>query len=913
MLGVLFALLLAWATPASAWADELTVGDGQTYQMLDDAVATAKDGDVIVLYGDATTNGLNLSKNLTIQGASGLSEKPTVTFTQYGIALWGKSLTFKDCDVQMNGIGSTPYTGEWNWMSICASVDASMTLDNVEMTMDATGTTNGPHAIYFCSNNVLNLKNGTTLTIKNYVNDAFEWDGGDGGYNVNITDSTFVSDHNRSGFTGTFIATITNSKVDVINSIGNGSNGSHFDIKDSKVNFSDNGSHGLSAGWLTIDNSTVDAKNNHGMGVTVNQALTVENGSVVTVEGNADNSSYGYAAVRLYNNYASSVDSTSKLYVKDNNSTGIYVRQGSFDVADGAVLEVTGNKVSHTLLDGYGGGIYVGYGDNYDPTVKLPADAKIYNNHSLNGGDDIYVSEGVNGPSLTFGQTGSGWALDGDPDCTDAIDGWYYDGMDEKEGAFVLDTAKRWEAHADSYGGIYAKSYGVDGTKTVTGPLALKAAHGLGTVSVDPADITIYMGGTSGYSGVSSDNGRIVGSNSLPEPGFYIELPDDVNAALQAAGATTDGESADLSSYLSIYTYGYGGESGELHWKLEPYGNTYSGANGHHIYRIVPDPTEGQEAVPVRLQFTGADGKVYTSDNFDPSATGALNQHYTMQLYTELVDNNQVVFEVTVDNEHYYNTMALETGDLNIRYVTGDQADVVTDVLNSADALASAKAENPDKAFAVLSDDTTYYINNGQVDVTDSAAPSLLFDNVVSDHTTEGASDYDQQLANRAVDVIANAGTTYTNPWYEAKYLDLVDANNGNVWLKSSNSVTVYWPYPAGTDENTQFQLVHFEGLNREMANSEVSGNISSANAYTVDVENTPYGIKFTTDGFSPFVLMWEGKGEQPAPEDTKKPSKPATGSLAQTGDNTLTIIAGVGAAGVACLGAAFAIKKRSE
>ena len=111
------------------------------------------------------------------------------------------------------------------------------------------------------------------------------------------------------------------------------------------------------------------------------------------------------------------------------------------------------------LLDGYGGGIYVGYGDNYDPTVVLPADAKIYNNHALVGGDDIYVSEGVNGPSLNFGKVGSGWLLD---DCNHTITGWFDDSANS-----------RWNAHT---GPVHAELY-EDATTAVTGVLALKAAH----------------------------------------------------------------------------------------------------------------------------------------------------------------------------------------------------------------------------------------------------------------------------------------------------------------------------------------------------------------------------------------------------------------------------------------------------
>ena len=468
LLSVCMVITMMPSAVFAAEGDVAQIGE-TTYATLDKAVAAAEDGGTIELLTDATTNGLNLSKDLTIKSAEGLAEEPTVTFTQYGIALWGKNLTFQNCNVVMNGIGSTPYTAEWSWMTICASVNASLTLDNVNMTMDADGTTNSPHAIYFCNNNVLNLKNDTVLTIKNYANDALEWDGGDGGYNVNITDSTFISDHNRSGFTGTFYATITNSNVDVINSTGNGSNGSHFIIKDSDVNFSDNGSHGLSAGKLSIDHSTVTTENNKGMGITVNNDFTVQNDSIVTVSGNAENTGYGYAAVRLYNDYDFTVDSTSKLYIKDNNNTGLYVRQGNLTVEEGATLEITGNKVTHDLLDGYGGGIYVGYGDNYDPTVILPSDAVIYNNHARTGEDDIYVSEGVNGPSLTFGKVGEGWALDGDPDCTDAIDGWY----DDSEG-------NRWEAHTEPYHAQqFTKFETLTGMTTVNGLTSLKAAHGL--------------------------------------------------------------------------------------------------------------------------------------------------------------------------------------------------------------------------------------------------------------------------------------------------------------------------------------------------------------------------------------------------------------------------------------------------
>ncbi|WP_204652507.1 hypothetical protein, partial [Gemmiger formicilis] len=73
---------------------------------------------------------------------------------------------------------------------------------------------------------------------------------------------------------------------------GNGSNGSHFAIENSTVNFNDNGSHGLSAGALHVTNSTVNAFRNKGMGIAVNNELIIADHSVVTVSENASNATY---------------------------------------------------------------------------------------------------------------------------------------------------------------------------------------------------------------------------------------------------------------------------------------------------------------------------------------------------------------------------------------------------------------------------------------------------------------------------------------------------------------------------------------------------------------------------------------------------------------------------------------------
>lgn len=463
---------------------------GDKYETLDAAIEAATDGATIELLGDATSEGMNLSKSLTIQAAGDLVKKPVLTFTDKGIALWGKVLTFKSIDVVMNGIGATPY-GEWGWMTICASTDASLTLDNVNMTMDATGTSNSPHAIYFCNNNVLNVINGSNLTIKNYANDALEWDGGNGGYNVNITDSTLISDHNRSGFTGTFWVTATNSLLKVVNSRGNGSNGSNFKFVNCNeeegkgVFFNGNGSHGLSAASLVIENSDLDANDNGMYGVTYTGEMSMNGTSTLDIYRNAlENSGGGLRANNA--GKTSTVAAGAQINICDNGHNGLE-NYGTFTFDEAisgnaaTVLNITGNDERTTN----GGGVFnggtlslpstavitnnhagqTGGGICNAGTVNVPEGVQLYNNHADDGGDDIYNRSGA---TVSFPTVGEGWVLDGsvttvsgtaeNVHCKDAIDGWYLDGS-KSDGSIISFSEDRWEAHAANFSDNYAELF----------------------------------------------------------------------------------------------------------------------------------------------------------------------------------------------------------------------------------------------------------------------------------------------------------------------------------------------------------------------------------------------------------------------------------------------------------------------
>lgn len=386
-------------------------------------------------------------------------------------------------------------------------------------------------------------------------------------------------------------------------------------------------------------------------------------------------------------------------------------------------------------------------------------------------------------------------------------------------------------------------------------------------VEVKPADITVYMGGDEGHGAVVGPDGSVSASGSLPEPGFYVTLPDEANAALEAAGVRVDGEAADLSDHIAVRT-----ADGSRSWTLERYGDTHSGAYGRFVYRIVP--AEGQE--PIRLQFTDTDGNTYVSDEFDVASAAALNRDYAMTIYGGDVDLGNVWMDVTAGGETSTYVIDVKPAELSVRYVTGEQADVVTGVLDEG-----AEIPGDGRAHATVPEGTEFYVNDSQIDVTDAAAPSLLFDDVVSADNTEGAGEWRTALRDRAADALADAGVELDSPSYQERYLDLVDANNGNAWLRSSSPVTVYWPYPEGTDESTDFSLVHLRGLHRDMGTGDVEGAVASAEAEVVEVENTPYGIRFTTDGFSPFVLAWDagsGGGAGSTPQPGPGAAIPATG-----------------------------------
>ena len=169
-------------------------------------------------------------------------------------------------------------------------------------------------------------------------------------------------------------------------------------------------------------------------------------------------------------------------------------------------------------------------------------------------------------------------------------------------------------------------------------------------------------------------------------------------------------------------------------------------------------------------------------------------------------------------------------------------------------------------AAAVISGDSEFYTNGNTDRQVSRDGIRLLVDTIQSEDM-----DREGMLIERANETV---GVTDAQNWgYVARYFDLVDVNNGNAWVSSTAGTDVYLPYPEETDQNTEFTLLHFEGLHREegLTGDSAAAAIENCVPENMAVENTAYGIKFhtTVGGFSPFVLMYRTAEETPdTPDD---------------------------------------------
>ena len=349
---------------------------------------------------------------------------------------------------------------------------------------------------------------------------------------------------------------------------------------------------------------------------------------------------------------------------------------------------------------------------------------------------------------------------------------------------------------------------------------------------IAPTSVTLYTGGK-GYDGiVINDEGEMSTSaeNGIPEPGFLLTLPD----ALQNINVEKD------------LTLQYDDGTNTYTWGFEKYGE-----GNHSVYRIKPIGTT--EKRPVRIELTHkVDGKDVVVDSDSFIIDDYLNQELSMTIYGDSIDKGLVSF--VYDGKEY--DFAVGEAKLTVRATTGEEDyGMLTGEIKKDEPHITAEAG------------TLFTINGSDVQVDNTNGIGLLFDDII-EKNTEGKNNTqllkertDKELENS--DVLTGEGTRS----YDLKYLDLVDTNNGNVWVKAvdengaSTDITVYWPLPDGTDKNTEFELLHFKGLHREMGTNVIADLIEECTVESMDIkEVTDTHVVFNvgSGGFSPFVLVWE-------------------------------------------------------
>ena len=399
-------------------------------------------------------------------------------------------------------------------------------------------------------------------------------------------------------------------------------------------------------------------------------------------------------------------------------------------------------------------------------------------------------------------------------------DGNYY--MVEIFGYYVKDDGTPQLYYKSRHNFIGASDTYTDARSYVMNVIATDAV----TVAIVPADITVYVGG-SGYVGAVDVDGEPLGEdNGFPVPGFTIS----------AEGLD------DFDPTKAVLTYE--NDNDLRSWHIVPYdGEIGDGMTSHGIYRF--EPYEGSNTA-VRMQFEKTvngigTGEIVTDDNF--VIEDNLGQDLLMAVYGESIEMGYV--KLVYDDVEY--AVTTNTGTLKVRSTT--ESEVYGSVVEREMDVPRGEPG------VVVPDGAKYYINNKPVEVVDTSGVKLLFDDII-ERNTSGVSST-QLLINRANEVLGGSSDSRR---YEAKYLDLVDTSNGNAWVAADKDITVYWPLPAGTGWSTNFTLLHFEGLHREMGVDVIESGINSCDVTPITVENTGTHIKFTVSraGFSPFILVWD-------------------------------------------------------
>ena len=392
-----------------------------------------------------------------------------------------------------------------------------------------------------------------------------------------------------------------------------------------------------------------------------------------------------------------------------------------------------------------------------------------------------------------------------------------------------------WNTKADGAGAVFTAETDVTDNMTVYAQWKPDEAY---AVKIAPMNLTVYVGGD-GYHGVIGEDGKFA-ANDLPEIGFYLTLPDDINAMLGG----TDENPVDLSGKLRLTP---DDDNGTMRsWSLELYSDeskSHVMENGRRVYiyklRQIDD---GEETVP-RVQFTGADGSVMTESKFQALLTDQF-RNYKISVYQGLLDEQIYKATLTANGQTFTRPIKLGTGTLKVR---GNNDRTYRAIENN-----TTPSVNPQEKDIMLvstaQTDTKYYINNFGISASSDGVKLMV------DHSLDDA------LLSAYINRTSNTEGKYS---YQFHYLDLVDTKNGNTYVTmgAGQKMNLYWPVPSDAKSNSEFYIIHFKGIDRD-SNADVNDLLTTRIPENLTCEKVTIDgqqfIKFTTDSFSPFALLYE-------------------------------------------------------
>lgn len=463
----IFACIISLFSINNVKAEDYVAKIGETnYATLEEAIKAADDSSIINLLGEGTLS-FNPNKNLTFVGNGKISVKGSKPWNAYSgvLTLRGSGVTFEWEDD----------TNSWLMMALNGTINiedgATM---RFKFNSNSTATRN---AIYMNAGAVINVKNGSHFeiiaeTTTNATGQGIQLDKVNKSF-INVTGgSTFLIDGTNRGYVNSPEIYVEDSNFTVKNCTSNGSNGGKFTAINSEITFYNNGGHGLSATTLDVKKSNITTNNNAYYGISIGSKMNVDSTSTITSNKNG----YGYigGALRISSSSATGYFTSGAKVTFANNHRNALENYGTTVFEDGVELSITGNKepkIGAGVYNGENGNLTLpmnaiimnnqstelGGGVYNKGLVIIPDSVKLYNNHAGTAGDDIY-----NTGTITFGNVGTNWYLDGEPDCTDLINGWY----DDSENS-------RWNAHNENTHIELVNSGKYEGT------LAIKAAHNL--------------------------------------------------------------------------------------------------------------------------------------------------------------------------------------------------------------------------------------------------------------------------------------------------------------------------------------------------------------------------------------------------------------------------------------------------